>query len=81
MSSSLLWSPVQLHCLIRLSDPILNNSRCERYENHVERFSAVKGARLFNRLKSYGEARKMLVKWLKYFPAPFQIEIPYLEQL
>lgn len=80
MSSSLLWS-VQLHCLIRSSDPILNNSRCERNENHVERLSAVKGARLFNRLKSYEEAGKILVKWLKYFSAPFQMEIAYLEHL
>lgn len=42
---------------------------------------AVKGARLFNRLKSYEEAGKILVKWLKYFSAPFQMEIAYLEHL
>lgn len=44
-------------------------------------FSAVKGAHLFNRLKAYEEAAKILVKCLKYFSAPFQIEILYLEQL
>lgn len=44
-------------------------------------FSAVKGAHLFNRLKAYEEAAKILVKCLKYFSAAFQVEILYLEQL